>query len=60
MAQAKYPKPEYSRRDVNRAGETFLNPNATQQEKDEALVIINNWRTAHSFTVVSQYNKGIC
>ncbi len=45
----KYPIPEYSKREVNRSGEMLLNPEATQQEKDHALVVIDNWRTAHNF-----------
>lgn len=44
-----YPVPEYSRREVNRAGEIFLNPIAGDTEKDYALSVINNWRTSHNF-----------
>jgi hypothetical protein len=49
MPQPKYPIPEYSRRDVNRAGDIFVDPDSTPFEKDAALIIINNWRTAHNF-----------
>jgi len=44
-----YPIPEYSRREVNRAGEIFLNQQASDAEKDYALTVINNWRTSHNF-----------
>jgi len=44
-----YPVPDYSRREVNRAGEVFLNPNSTDSERDYALTVINNWRTSHNF-----------
>lgn len=45
----KYPIPEYSRREVNRAAEIFVNPSASPIEKEAALSIINNWRTSHNF-----------
>jgi ppGpp synthetase/RelA/SpoT-type nucleotidyltranferase len=44
-----YPIPEYSRREVNRAGEVLVNPNATTEEKEKALTVINNWRASHNF-----------
>ncbi len=44
-----YTIPENSRREVNRAGDIFLNPDATIDEKDSALLIINNWRASHNF-----------
>jgi ppGpp synthetase/RelA/SpoT-type nucleotidyltranferase len=34
---------------VNAAGETLINPNATDEELERALTIINNWRSVHSF-----------
>ncbi len=49
MAQPKYPIPEFSRREVNRAGATFVSQTESTLEKEKALVIINNWRTAHNF-----------
>jgi len=45
----KYPIPESSKREVNRAGEIFLDPAASAVHKDTALAIINNWRTSHNF-----------
>ena len=45
----KYPIPEYSRREVNRAGDTFVDPNSSIQERDRALSVIDNWRTSHNF-----------
>ncbi len=44
-----YPKPEHSRREVNRAGEILMNPAAPVEEMEDALVIINNWRASHNF-----------
>ena len=44
-----YPKPEYSRMDVNKAGEVLVDTNSTDQDHEWALTVINNWRTSHNF-----------
>jgi hypothetical protein len=44
-----YSKPEYSRSEVNRAGEILIDPNATEQQREWALIVIDNWRTSHHF-----------
>lgn len=44
-----YPKPEFSRNEVNRAGEVLVDPNAEDQQRDHALIVINNWRASHNF-----------
>ena len=44
-----YTKPEYSRRAVNRAGEVLINNSASEEERDESLTIINNWRASHNY-----------
>ena len=44
-----YAKPEHSRNEVNRAGEILLNPNATKEQLEHALLVVNNWRSAHNF-----------
>ena len=41
--------PEYSKRQINNAGKTIANPNASTEERDEALKILNNWRAAHAY-----------
>lgn len=46
---AKYPIPNFSRREVNRAGDALLNSDTPQEEKEQALAIIDNWRTSHNF-----------
>lgn len=47
----KYPKPEFSRSDVNRAGDIMMDRIVTDElgEKIWAYEVINNWRTAHNF-----------
>lgn len=41
--------PEYSKRQINNAGKTISNPNASIEERNEALKILNNWRAAHAY-----------
>lgn len=44
-----YQKPEFSRTDVNKAGMTFIDQDADETAKEQALNIINNWRVSHNF-----------
>lgn len=44
-----YPVPEYSRTQVNKAGDILIDPNATEEQNEWALLVINNWRTSHNF-----------
>src|SRR5438105_2943030 len=44
-----YITPEYSRTEVNKAGELLISPDATDQQKEHALTVINNWRASHNF-----------
>jgi putative GTP pyrophosphokinase len=41
-------KPEYSREDVNRAGELLLSDTSAPDELNHALTVINNWRAIHA------------
>ncbi len=41
--------PEYSRRQVNRAGDMLISGSATEQELEQAEAVVNNWRSAHVF-----------
>jgi hypothetical protein len=45
----KFPVPEHSRREVNRAGEIFVAAGSDHFEKEYALNVINNWRASHNF-----------
>ena len=42
-------KPEYTKREINEAGLTIINPDATAEQYDRALAVIDNWRTAHAY-----------
>ena len=55
--QRKWAVPEYSKRQINNAGKTIANPNASTEERDEALKILNNWRAAHAFPLQAICNN---
>ncbi len=42
-------KPEYSRSSVDKAGRTYVDGQASAEEREMALAIINNWRSSHSY-----------
>jgi hypothetical protein len=42
-------EPHYSRNKVDKAGACYSNPNARQVERDRARLVINNWRSSHSY-----------
>jgi hypothetical protein len=41
--------PEFTRAEVNAASRVWLSDTSTDQEKGDALKIINNWRGIHAF-----------
>lgn len=47
--QPRWKAVEYSRSQIIRAGKIVKKANATGQEKEEAIKIIDNWRAAHAF-----------
>lgn len=42
-------KLEYSNKEITRAGQKLVDPNATAAELDECITVIENWRVAHAF-----------
>lgn len=41
--------PQFSRKDVNKAGAVLIDPNVDDLSRSEALTIVNNWRASHYF-----------
>lgn len=41
--------PKYSKKQIDKAGKILAKKNSTSEDKKEALVILNNWRSAHSY-----------
>lgn len=42
-------QPKYSKKKIERAGKVLIKSNSTQDEIDEALRILNNWRSSHAY-----------
>lgn len=49
VEQQKWKKVEYSRSKIIKSGKIIKNPNANQEQIDEATRVIDNWRAAHAF-----------
>lgn len=49
MRQVAWSQPTFSRSEVNAASKVWLSPSSTSQEVQQALAIINNWRSSHAF-----------
>lgn len=46
---SKWEIPRYSGNQINKAGKIIADPFSTPKEREEALVILNNWRAAHAY-----------
>lgn len=47
--QPRWKEPEYTKRQINDAGDVMRNGAASEQERKEALKVIDNWRAAHAY-----------
>ena len=57
IQQPRWKVPEYGKREINSAGNTMRDPNATPAEKDAAIQIIDNWRASHAYPLqIFYYN----
>lgn len=45
----KWETPQYSKKQIDRAGKIIANPTSTPQEVQDALVVLNNWRSSHAY-----------
>lgn len=45
----KWEVPKYTKSEINKAGKIIADPFSTPKEREEALVILNNWRAAHAY-----------
>lgn len=41
--------PKYSKSEINRAGSIIADSFSSKEERDNALIILNNWRAAHAY-----------
>lgn len=49
MISNKWELPKYSKKQIDRAGKTISNPDSTQQQEQQALEVLNNWRSSHAY-----------
>lgn len=49
LQHTKWETPKYSQKQINKAGKIITDPNSTMQEKQNALEILNNWRSSHAY-----------
>ena len=47
--QPRWKEPEYTKREINQAGEIIRNPDSTDEEIKKARMIIDNWRASHAY-----------
>lgn len=45
----KWEVPKYSGSEIKNAGAILANSSSTKEERDKALIILNNWRAAHAY-----------
>lgn len=45
----KWEVPKYTKSEINKAGKIIADSSSTPKEREEALIILNNWRAAHVY-----------
>ena len=41
--------PKYSKSEINKAGSIIADPSSSKEDRENALIILNNWRAAHAY-----------
>ncbi len=41
--------PKYSKSEINKAGKTIADKNSSKKERQDALKVLNNWRSSHAY-----------
>lgn len=41
--------PKYSKSEINKAGSIIADPTSSKEDRDNALIILNNWRATHAY-----------
>lgn len=49
IAKQHWDTPQYSKKQINNAGKTLSKQNISETERQEALEIVNNWRSSHAY-----------
>lgn len=45
----KWEIPKYNKKQINNAGKIITTPNCSQEKRNQALEILNNWRASHAY-----------
>lgn len=48
--------PKYSKNQINKAGKILSTHGISDKERNEALIILNNWRSSHAYPLQEIYN----
>lgn len=52
ISQPRWKEPEYTQKQINKAGDIIRDPKKNNKEKEKALIIIDNWRAAHAYPLI--------
>ncbi len=50
-------QPQYSKNKIDKAGKILANKNISQEETEQALTILNNWRSSHAYPLSIMANS---
>lgn len=48
IPKTEWARPIYSKKQINKAGQIIANSDSSQEDRNNALEIINNWRATHA------------
>lgn len=49
IPKTEWARPIYSKKQINKAGQIIANSDSSQEDRNNALEIINNWRATHAY-----------
>lgn len=49
IPKTEWARPVYSKNQINKAGQIIANSDSSQEDRNNALEILNNWRAAHAY-----------
>ena len=53
----KWEQPLYSKKKIEKAGRILANRDSSQEEINQALLILNNWRSSHAYPLKTITNN---
>ncbi len=53
----KWEQPLYSKKKIEKAGRILANKDNSQNEREQALIVLNNWRSSHAYPLNTITNK---